>query len=66
MKYFNAKHTVGSTLRDAEGPIQSEEAKLTKLLEDYRRMKNDKLGRLFSPLTSSRDGELLQITNNKK
>ena len=65
MKYFKEKHTVGSTLRDGEGPIPSEEEKLLKQIEDYRRLKKDKLGRLFSPLTSSH-GELAQIINNKK
>jgi len=59
MKYFKPKHTVGSTLRGAEGPIPSEKDKLLKQFEDYRRMKNDKLGRLFSPLTSSQRGELV-------
>ena len=57
MRFFR-KPTVGSALRESPGPILSDEERLTQLLENHMRVQKDSVGRLFSPLTSSRAREL--------
>ena len=59
MKYFKNKRPVRSALRDAAEQFLTKDEKIMKQIEDYDRMKNDSLGRLFSPLTSSKDKGLV-------
>ncbi|NQT63608.1 MAG: hypothetical protein HQ556_11665 [Candidatus Marinimicrobia bacterium] len=64
MKYFTPKHTVGSPYQDSPGPIPGDKEKLIKQLEDYKKMKKDKLGRIFSPLTRPQEQALAELTKN--
>jgi len=66
MKYFKNKRQVGSALRDAAEQFMTQDEKIMKQIEDYGRMKNDSLGRLFSPLTTSKDKGLVSKSELRK
>ncbi len=55
MKYFKPKLTLSSSIRDEHSLNLSEYEMMLKHLEDYRAMKHDKVGRLFSPVTGSQE-----------
>ena len=50
MKYFKTNLTAGSLLNEGPEQLISEIEILAKNLENARKMKKDKLGRIFSPL----------------
>ena len=60
MKYFKPKLTLSDTLRSGPAQNLTEREMMLKHLEDYRAMKHDKVGRLFSPINGG------QAANGKK